>query len=361
MQTHHPDNERIKRRYLIHLKETRGFSEPSLDQVIKAIDRYESYTRLQDFRHFNVERVKAFKEFLSAQQSMRTKERLSSATIYSTLHALKSFFEWLAGQRGYKAGFQAGDWEYFNPSNSIASVAKAHRPSRAPTIDQIRHVLHKMKPTTDVTRRDRALVAFLIVTGARCGALATIRLRHIDIERRVLFQDARTVRTKFSKTFETWFFPVGDDLEQTIIDWVRFLVIEKLWGLDDPLFPSTEIGLNASGRFHPIGLRREPWASTGAIRSILGVAFERAGLPAPNPHSFRNTLVALGRDKCKTWAEMQAWAQNLGHESLTTTFGSYGKVAAHEQGNLVRNAGRSDAVNVRALLERLERLEAASH
>lgn len=37
---------------------------------------------------------------------------------------------------------------------------------------------------------------------------------------------------------------------------------------------------------------------------------------------------------------MQAWAQNLGHESLTTTFGSYGKVAPHEQGELVRNAGK---------------------
>jgi hypothetical protein len=29
---------------------------------------------------------------------------------------------------------------------------------------------------------------------------------------------------------------------------------------------------------------------------------------------------------------MQAWAQNLGHDSLTTTFGSYGKVSAEEQG-----------------------------
>ena len=55
-------------------------------------------------------------------------------------------------------------------------------------------------------------------------------------------------------------------------------------------------------------------------------------MPYANPHSFRNTLAALGRDRCKTLAEMQAWAQNLGHESLATTFGSYGKVASHEQG-----------------------------
>jgi hypothetical protein len=57
-------------------------------------------------------------------------------------------------------------------------------------------------------------------------------------------------------------------------------------------------------------------------------------LPYPNPHSFRETLAAFGRDVCTSLAEMQAWAQNLGHESLTTTFGSYGKVAPAEQGAL---------------------------
>ena len=122
------------------------------------------------------------------------------------------------------------------------TIAKAHRPTRAPTISQIRHVLAGMEGTSDVARRDRALVAFLTVTGARCSALASFRLRHVDPERRVLFQDARTVRTKFSKTFETWFFPVGEDIEEIVIDWLRFLTEEKLWGLDDPLFPSTQVG-----------------------------------------------------------------------------------------------------------------------
>ena len=51
-------------------------------------------------------------------------------------------------------------------------------------------------------------------------------------------------------------------------------------------------------------------------------------------------MVPLSRDRCKTWAAMQTWAQNPGHESPTTTFGSYGKVATHDQGELVRNAGK---------------------
>jgi hypothetical protein len=37
-----------------------------------------------------------------------------------------------------------------------------------------------------------------------------------------------------SKSFLTWFFPVGDDLVQILADWVAYLRKEKLRGLDDP-------------------------------------------------------------------------------------------------------------------------------
>ena len=93
---------------------------------------------------------------------------------------------------------------------------------------------------------------------------------------------------------------------------------------------NSALSISSNGKFEGSGLTRQPWSSTDPIRRIFRDAFESAGLPAPNPHSFRTTLVALGREVCTTWAEMQAWAQNLGHESLTTTFGSYGKVGAHE-------------------------------
>ena len=342
MATHNPENERTKRRYITWLKETQGPAKRLLDQVLKAISRYETYTKFRDFRSFHIEQVKGFKRHLVEQKSQRSGQPLSHATVYSTLSALKAFFMWLAGQPGFKSGFSFGDWEYFSPSGITASVAKAHRSTRAPTLQQIRKVLETMPARTDIERRDRALVAFVIVTGARDRAVALFQLRHIDIERRVASQDARQVKTKFRKTFETWFFPVGDDIEQIVVDYVRYLVEEKFWGLDDPLFPATLVVRDQSGLFAPVGLKRKTWADAGPIREIFKRAFEAAGLPYANPHSFRNTLAALGREKCKTLAEMQAWAQNLGHESLATTFGSYGKVASHEQGELVRNAGKAE-------------------
>jgi integrase/recombinase XerD len=140
----------------------------------------------------------------------------------------------------------------------------------------------------------------------RCSAVASFQLAHLNIDRRVVFQDARAVKAKFRKSFETWFFLVGEDLEQMIIDWVLFLRKEKGWEANDPLFPNTRVDVAASGQFKPTRLERAPWASTGPIRAIVRDAFARAGLPYPNPHSFRETLVTLGKEKCKSWAEMQA-------------------------------------------------------
>jgi integrase len=121
---------------------------------------------------------------------------------------------------------------------------------------------------------------------------------------------------------------------------VRFLAEEKQWTLDDPLFPATKIEVGPSGHFEATGLAREHWSGTGSIREVFREAFKRAGVPYFNPHSFRNTIVAFASENDLTWQQMQAWAQNLGHKSLTTTFGSYGQIAPNQQGELVRNAGK---------------------
>jgi integrase len=343
MKTHSPGNERTKRRYIQYLKEVRGFGEVAIDQFAKAIDRFETYTKYADFEKFHVEQVRGFKQRLYEETGVRSKAPLSHSTIYGTLNTLKAFFMWLAGQPGFKSRFAYGDWEYFNPSRTTATIAKAHRTPRGPTLDQVRHVLATMPTATDVQRRDRALFALIALTAARVTAVISLKLRDIDVDRHVLVQDARSVKTKFSKTFDSWFFPLGDDIEGIVVDWVRFLTEEKGWTLDDPLFPATKIEVGASGHFETSGLARERWSGTGSIRTIFRDAFKRAGLPYFNPHSFRSTIVAFGSERDLTWQEMQAWAQNLGHKSLTTTFGSYGQVAPHQQGDLVRNAGKGKA------------------
>ena len=203
-------------------------------------------------------------------------------------------------------------------------------------MEQIEHVIKTMPAETDIERRNRALVAFTLLTGARDSAIASMKLKHVDLITNSVNQDAREVKTKFSKTFNTFFFPVGEEVREIVAAWVSYLRNEKLWGNDDPLFPATYISLGATRQFEATGLTRKNWSSAMPIRTIFREAFANAGLPYFNPHSFRNTLVQLGQDICKTPEQFKAWSQNLGHEKVLTTFLSYGEVACQRQGEIIR-------------------------
>jgi integrase len=336
MTNHNSVNERIKRQYFAYLAEALGHSEQTIDAVAKAISRFEAYTRQKDFKRFHIEQAKAFKRDLADQRSQHSGEPLSKATLYATLTALKRFFVWLAGQPGYKSRISYSDAEYFNLSAKETRIAKAARPARVPTLEQIRHVIHVMPATTEIERRDRALVAFTILTGARDGAIASFKLRHIDICEGHIYQDARDVRTKFSKSFVTTFFPVGEDIRTVVVDWIDYLRREKLWSLDDPLFPATQVAAGADLRFVAVGLDRKHWSGASPIRQIFKEAFAAAGLPYFNPHSFRKTLALLGGRLCNTPEEYKAWSQNLGHDHVLTTFSSYGDVTGYRQAEIIR-------------------------
>jgi len=316
MPKHNVTNTRIKREYFDYLKEAMRRDEASIDAVAKALSQFEAATDFKDFRKFHRAQAKAFKRKLDTQQNVRTGKPLARATVHSTLSALKAFFIWLAGQPGYKSKIAYADADYFNLSEKDVRIAKATRQKPAPTLDQVHHVLTSMPADSDIEKRNRALIAFAILTGARDGALASLQLKHVNLAEGVVYQDARDVRTKASKSFSTWFFPVGGDALQIVTDWCQYLRENLFWGVGDALFPKTQIGLGETGGFQAIGLCREGWSNAGPIRKIFREAFEAAGLPYFNPHSFRNTLGQLGERTCTTPEAFKAWSQNLGHEGV---------------------------------------------
>jgi integrase len=334
---HNPENERIKRAYFIYLKEARRLGEHSIDGAAAALARFEDYTKYRDFKRFHIQQAIGFKTRLAEHISPRTGERLSRGTVLSTLNALRGFFHWLSTQPGYRSHLSSADAEYFALSDKDARIAKAIAERPVPTIDQIRHVLQTMPAGTDIELRNRAVIAFALLTGARDGAIASLKLKHVDVAEGKLVQDAREVRTKFAKTFTTWFFPVGDDVCQIVVDWFTYLLTEKLFGPVDPLFPATVVVQDQYHLFQTGGLSRAHWSNATPIRSIFKEAFTRAGLAYANPHSFRKTLAQLGERLCRTPEEFKAWSQNLGHEQVLTTFSSYGHVAADRQAQLIRH------------------------
>jgi integrase len=336
MKKHNPVNERIKRQYFSFLKEAKRHSEPTVDAAAKALSRFEGYTKYKDFKKFHRSQAIAFKNHLAEQKGQQSGKKLSKATLHSTLTQLKRFFEWLSDKPGYKSSLQYSDAEYFNLSDNDIRVATTQRAQKVPTLEQIKHVIKTMPKATDIERRNRALVAFTLLTGARDNAIASLQLKHVDLITDSVYQDAREVKTKFRKTFGTFFFQIGDDVREIVAEWVVYLREEKLWGNDDPLFPATKIALGPDCQFKATGLTKNHWSNASPIRKIFREAFSRAGLPYFNPHSFRNTLVQIGEEVCKTPEDFKSWSQNLGHEKVLTTFLSYGEVGYRRQGEIIK-------------------------
>lgn len=343
MKTHNPENERIKRRYYEYLKEAKRQGEQSVDAVAMALARFDGYTKHRDFKTFHHSQAVGFKNHLAALQNTRSGDKLSKATLNGTLAALKRFFQWLAGYPGYRSKFSYADAEYFNLSEKEVRIASAKRQKPVPTLEQMHYVIGHMPAGSEIEQRDRALIAFVLLTGARDSAVASVKLKHVDLVAGCVQQDAREVKTKFSKTFTTYFFPVGGEALTIVAAWVRYLREVKLWGNDDPLFPAKRVALGASKQFEVAGLDNKHWSNATPIRKIFRKAFESAGLPYFNPHSVRDTLVQLGERVCKTPEQFKAWSQNLGHEKVLTTFLSYGQVAVARQGEIMRTVGTADS------------------
>ena len=353
MSKHNKNNERIKRKYLVFLKQAKGQNEASIDAVAKALSRFEEYNKYKDFKSFHFEQAIGFKRHLASQKHHTTGKPLSLATLNSTARHLKTFVQWLSQESGYKSRIKYSDAEYFNISDKDARAAQAKRLTPVATIEQIRHVLELMPHNTAVEKRNRAIVAFTLLSGARDGAIVSLKLKHIDFNASVVYQDAREVKTKFSKTFSTYFFPVGDDIRLIVFEWVEYLKNEQLFGNDDPLFPKTRMGLNDDANFTIAGLTKEHWRSAAAIRRVFKDAFSLAELRGFNPHSFRNTLAALGEKQCQTPEEFKAWSQNLGHEGVLTTFYSYGEVPESRQSDIFKRFSEPRDIAISPDIEKL--------
>ena len=304
--------------------------------------RYETFTRFADFATFTKDQALRFKSNLMEQKNARTGEPFSMSTVFHTLTPLQKFLKWLAAQKGYKTKINTTDIAYLNLSDKDERIARTQRDKPAPTLEQVLAAIKAMPADTVLERRDRAIMACLILTGARDGALISLRVRHVDIERRLILQDPDTVKTKKSKLIYSYFFPVGGDVETILQEWVHELKTVHLYGNDDPLFPKTAMSQADDYSFKSDGIERAFWSTAQPVRAIVRMAFTRAGMNYFNPHSFRKTLTRHGQKICKTPEQFKAWSQNFGHTSPLTTFTSYGNIPYEQQGDIIAGIGKGD-------------------
>lgn len=333
-------NERLKRDYLDYLRDAEGYDEATQDKVMASLLIFDEALGFKPFKRFHRDWAATFKAHLQSRQNKRTGKPLGISTRDGILRDVKSFFHWLASQPGFKSKLTYHDVRYFNNNTKDARAAHAQRPKRYPTLAQCAHAFRLMPEETVIDRRNRALFALWVMTGARAGALASFRIHHVDLVERVVYQDAREVRTKGSKSFETWFFPVDEMFHEAFKSWFSELTDKLLFGPGDALFPKQKTGFSDGG-FAALGLDVEPYANAQIVGRVIGQAFRDAGLHPFNPHSIRTTLAMWGDRVCPTMEARKAWSQNLGHDSLATTVSAYMPVGRERQAELFRSLAGS--------------------
>lgn len=328
------ENERLKRRYELYLSEAKGQDEKSIDKTRAALVKFEECTKFKSFKAFHIDQAKQFKDALRRSKTHAGKP-LSLTTIDATLRLVKGFFHWLAGQQGFKKVLSYPDVEYFNNNRNDSRAAHTQRPIQFPSPQAAYHAFQAMAERTELQRRDKAMFAFLMITGARASATASLRLKHINLIDGYVFQDGREVKTKNAKTITTWFFPMQVDYLKYFSEWVYFLRNEKLFGPEDALFPKPERRL-ADGKFTFDNLSREFYANSAHVNATFRKAFQNVQMHPYTPHSIRKTLGQELSDRDLPLDAQKAWSQNLGHENFTTTVSSYLPVSTQRQGELIK-------------------------
>ena len=140
-----------------------------------------------------------------------------------------------------------------------------------------------MPGETVIERRDRALVAFLFLSGSRESAAISLRLGHIDLANACVHFDGASVDTKFGKSFTSGFYPIGSTAEDIVRSWIEELRREHFFSDADPLFPKTATNAKSPitgfkpriSREHPGQARLQPLRSSRQPSSRLACPHSR--------------------------------------------------------------------------------------
>lgn len=320
------ENERIKREFFDQLKGARGFSKSSVRSCAEAINQWEVFTKNDDFSTYNKSKAIAFTEWISIRASKTKSGKISLVTQYNYLRRIKKFFVWLSEQPGYKSKILKSEVDYLRLSKADAQIARSGTTKKMPTFEDVKKIIEGINGKSEIDMRDRALISFALITGARIFAIVSLKMKSFDKELKQIDQNPGDgVKTKNSKRILTTFFPIGwEDPEKYFMEWYDYL-ISKDFQSDDPIFPVTEGSfVNGENSYSKQNIGQNAWVGTGAARKIFEKRCKNVGLPYFHPHSFRHLVVNILSKKRLTEEEKRAISMNLGHENVGTTFGSYG-------------------------------------
>lgn len=223
-----------------------------------------------------------------------------------------------------------------------AVIAKAAQTKQKdfPSIEEAEHLLLDMPSCTLVEMRSRAIFALAFLGALRADTLASLQLHHVQIEQRLIIQDAAASRTKAGKSITISWFPIPKAFEATVVEW-----IQRLWKLgfqdEDALFPDTKC-LKYKMELAP---QIPVMSTTHAVTDAFKVASRSLAVPY-TPHAAKHTIGAERDARPLTHQERKAWSLNMGHETEQITERHYGTMSEEQRFDVLENIGTDRASDI---------------
>lgn len=300
------------------------YDEKTVAAHLRAIRKFEVFCGHKPFSAVTPEDAATWREAITAGELGTAKAGkgkagpLSRSTIQHQASHLRAFFTWLSKRPGFRHLSEMPD--YFELPRRFTQRALP-KPKGYPEIEEAQALLTTMPVATLKDRRARAIYACAYVCGLRANTLATLRLRHVDVEKRLVHHNGTELRAKNGKSFVVNWFPRTNAFQAVLLEWLEEVQRRGL-RQDDALFPELA-DLAVAGRSE-----REPFPpmkSASAVTEAFAIACRNVP-ESYSPHSVRHTLAQLGDRTCRTSEERKAWSLNLGHTSEEITWTYYGKV-----------------------------------
>ena len=318
------ENERIRRRFLEHMQEAMGLSDGTLEIYKRALRRYEIFTGFKDFSVITKNKVIALKKHLR-------NEGLSVPVIISTLYTVRRFMEWLGDEPGYRKTRLRRVLDHMKMSiKEQHQIAPLERITDAPSLDEVALLINSMPAHTFEQRRNRAMIVLFALAAPRATAVVTFRLKHLDLERGLLKQDPREVKTKRSMPIVTVLVPFRRQWLDILGEYFAELV-SLGFSPDDPLFPKMAPARGTGAGFNDDEVTQDFFADAQQLRNILNKAFVCAGLRHYTSHAFRHMHGQFTNDSRCDPAIEKAISMNLGHKELAITRSVYANMKLEQR------------------------------
>ena len=342
----HRLNDRIIHRWQIFAG---GMSEKTVVRHLAAIRYFENFLGGKSFTRLSNGDFAAVRDDLKRRASVEAEDSISASSIKHTVSHIRAFCDWLLLQDGYKR-LPKDFAGYLRLPKAVLAKSAQTQTKEFPTLSEAEALLAAMPYKSLVDMRARGMFALAFLGALRADTLVSLRIKHFDVERRLILQDASVVRAKAGKSLNIFWFPIPQAFEQAILDWLSTL---RGLGFDgeDALFPDTKFLKYRVGcrlrNFAPVPVM----TTTHSVIAAFVVACKDSGTKF-TPHAAKHTIGSERDNRALTNEERKAWSLNMGHDSEVTTERHYAAMSEDKRLEVLKNLGTKTTIDPQNLSDR---------